>query len=88
MTTAAQNIVNAMVTDLTDMTKFVQVQVDGGAAKDAVVMIQFDALSNRMKETVTASSAGVTTMPGRSFKYYPMGPNTRLRKWFDATFGH
>ena len=39
-------------------------------------------------ETVTASSAGVTTMPGRSFKFYPMGPSTRLRKWFDATFGH
>ena len=77
MTTAAQNIVNAMVTDLTDMTKFVQVQVDGGAAKDAVVMIQFDALSNRMKANACPITTGQATAIGAAINGGPWTPDQR-----------
>ena len=74
MTSAAAHIVNAMVTDLAGMGRFVEVQVTGGQDKAAVVMVQFDALKNRMRANDCSITTGQAADIGAAINAGPWNP--------------
>ena len=75
MTSATAHIVNAMVTDLAGMNKFVEVQVAGGQDKAAVLMVQFDALKNRMKASECSITTSQATDIGAAINAGPWNPD-------------